>query len=442
MPPPPTVVQMPSIGGLAQGVDLPTDASDVLSEIKGSRIDFVARYYRDPSSRWPPLSAAEAQRLSAQGLKIVTVYEWRSHDPAYFSYAAGYGDGINAYRQAEAVGQPPGSAIYFAVDFNANAAQLPAVEQYFQGVNAGLAAQGGGRSDYKVGVYGSGAVCDAIRRSGLAQYAWLSNSRAWAGSSMYVGWNIHQSGRYANLSFNHDSNEAKDDYGGFQVAGYAPPVNPASAAIAVAAAAPVAAATIVSGAVSAAVPATTAPPSPPPPAAPVAVAAVAPTPPPAPAPRPVVEAALRPPSPPPVAAERAPLPRRAAEDEAPPPEHDSVFGRAVRRAAAELGPATAHAGELRSGRENSRPTRLAAARLATPHERTTPHAAKALAAPKRTVYAAATTKPVAAAAPRNLGASSHGELHDRGRRVSAPRRAQDHGARVQAGRDGAVSVLH
>jgi Rv2525c-like, glycoside hydrolase-like domain len=208
--------------GLARGVDLPTDASDVLNELRGGRLDFVARYYRDPTSRWPALTAPEARRLSSLGLKIVTVWEWHSHDPAYFTYGSGYGDAVKAYRQAKAVGQPPGSAIYFGVDFNARGPDLYRVDNYFRGVAAGLTAASRGRPEYRVGVYGSGAVCAAVKAAGLARYAWLSNSRAWAGSAGYTGWNIKQVGRFANLSFSHDANEARDDYGGFRVAGPVP----------------------------------------------------------------------------------------------------------------------------------------------------------------------------------------------------------------------------
>ncbi len=212
-------VERPRGSGLAQGIDLPTDASDVLGEIKGTPLHFVARYYREPTSRWPTLSGAEVQRLSSLGINIVAIWESHSHRPDYFSYASGYSDALSAARQARAVAQPPGSAIYFAVDFNARGAELPQVDQYFRGVAAGLAAVGKGKAEYRVGVYGSGSVCDAVKRAGLAQYSWLSGSRAWIGSSGYTGWNIRQGTRFAQLSFNHDANEAKGDYGGFRLAG-------------------------------------------------------------------------------------------------------------------------------------------------------------------------------------------------------------------------------
>jgi len=217
---PPPVVQQPRYLGPAQGIDMARDASDALNEIKDSQLDFVARYYRSPTSRWPTLSASEAQRLSSLGVKIVAVWEWHSHDPAYFSYNSGYSDAMSASSQAKTIGQPPGSAIYFAVDYNAPGSDIAGpIQQYFQGVAAGLAAAGGGRPEYRVGVYGSGAVCDAMKRAGLAQYAWLTGSTSWAGTLNYDDWNIRQGGHFSVLSFDHDSNEAKNEYGGFQVAG-------------------------------------------------------------------------------------------------------------------------------------------------------------------------------------------------------------------------------
>ena len=215
VPTPPTrpAVELPKWG---QGIDLATDSSDVLNELKSSRVDFVARYYRNSDSRWPALSPTEAQRLSSSGIKIVAVWEAHSRDPAYFSYSQGYRDATIAYGEARAIGQPAGSAIYFAVDFNAQ--WLFPIDQYFRGIAAGLAAANGGHADYAVGVYGSGLVCDALKRSGLARYCWLSNAFAWDGSTGYEDWNIRQGSRLPELSFKQDSDEARDEYGAFRVA--------------------------------------------------------------------------------------------------------------------------------------------------------------------------------------------------------------------------------
>jgi Rv2525c-like, glycoside hydrolase-like domain len=215
----PQAAQFPSGGGPGQGIDMPTDASDALDALQASRVDFVARYYRDPDSGWPALSPSEARRLSALGLKIVAVYEWHSPDPSHFTYASGYSDAMSAYAQARAVGQPAGSAIYFAVDFKAQDDDLGSVADYFRGVNAGLAAAGGGIGAYAVGVYGSGVVCDAVKRAGLARYSWLSNSINWDGATDYQDWDIMQGAALPGLPFDNDSDQARNDYGGFEVTG-------------------------------------------------------------------------------------------------------------------------------------------------------------------------------------------------------------------------------
>jgi Domain of unknown function (DUF1906) len=216
-PPPPQAIRSPIRIGSGQGIDLATDARDVLNELKNSRVEFVARYYREPESRWPALSSNEAQSLSSQGLRIVAVWESHSRKPAHFSYSSGYSDAVMAYQEARATGQPTGSAIYFAVDFNAQSQWLPSINEYFRGIAAGFAAASGGNPQYAVGVYGSGAVCDSLKRTGMARYAWLSNSIAWTGSIGYQDWNIRQSGVLPELSFNHDADEARNEYGGFQL---------------------------------------------------------------------------------------------------------------------------------------------------------------------------------------------------------------------------------
>ena len=196
------------------GIDLAMDTSNVVEELRGSRIDFVARYYRDPTSSLPALSSQEARKLASLGLKIVAVWEQNSPDPENLSYSSGYSDAFSAYKQAKAIGQPAGSAIYFAIDFNAH--ELEPAKEYFRGIAASLRAASGGRAEYQVGVYGSGAVCDAIKRAGLARYSWLTKATSWDGSLDYNDWNIKQ-GEALPFSFDNDSDEVRGDYGGFRL---------------------------------------------------------------------------------------------------------------------------------------------------------------------------------------------------------------------------------
>jgi hypothetical protein len=83
------------------------------------------------------------------------------------------------------------SAVYFAVDFDATAGEIrSAIIPYFRGV-ARAFAESNGLPVYRVGVYGSGAVCQAVLDAKLAELAWLSCSSGWSGSKTFV-----QSGRW------------------------------------------------------------------------------------------------------------------------------------------------------------------------------------------------------------------------------------------------------
>jgi len=60
-------------------------------------------------------------------------------------------------------------------------------------------------------------VCHALTQAGLAEYTWLAMSTGWAGSRTYTAWSIKQGKALPELSFDNDSDEAKDDCGGFRV---------------------------------------------------------------------------------------------------------------------------------------------------------------------------------------------------------------------------------
>jgi hypothetical protein len=206
--------------GVSRGIDMALDARDVSQELKGSGLHFVARYYRDPASSLPPLSAEEARAVTGAGMKLVTVWQYKSNKPEHFSYASGQADGMAAHRQAKAVGQPPGTAIYFAVDYNVPEPEIRGlIDPYFRGLAAGLAAAAGKSREYRIGVYGSGAVCAYLKGARLAEYAWLSHSRAWAGYGSFANWDIKQGSRTTALSFDHDINEARGEFGAFTIKG-------------------------------------------------------------------------------------------------------------------------------------------------------------------------------------------------------------------------------
>jgi hypothetical protein len=200
------------------GIDLATDAGRVATAINQAGLQFIARYYRNPTSHWPSLSASEARLISSLGLNIVVVWEGASNKASYFSHLAGVNDSTSAYHQAHTIGQPVGSAIYFAVDYDASGPDIVGpVGAYFRGVAAGFAAAGGSTPDYRPGVYGSGAVCQGLVQAGLVDYTWLAMSTGWAGYRDFTTWNIKQGKALSALSFDHDSDQATGDYGSFQI---------------------------------------------------------------------------------------------------------------------------------------------------------------------------------------------------------------------------------
>lgn len=170
-----------------RGFDTPVNCANLADAIKAAGYAYVARYYGPPSSRNKTLlSRGEAEALSRAGLDIVSIWEGRG-DRATFTAANGGREAEQAVALAQAIGQPEGSAIYFAVDYDASKVDvLDRIIPYFKAVKAVLG------SRYKVGAYGSGAVCDALIRAGLVAYTMLACASGWRGSRGYVGADIKQ----------------------------------------------------------------------------------------------------------------------------------------------------------------------------------------------------------------------------------------------------------
>ena len=116
-------------------------------------------------------------------------YHCKKPDHPMTMIEEGQQDGYAALKQAGMVHQPPGSAIYFGVDYdvtlNDGTPKARKIRKniidYFTAINEELKDSG-----YDVGVYGNGAVIDLLLGEGaekpLAKYAWLNASPAHAGS--------------------------------------------------------------------------------------------------------------------------------------------------------------------------------------------------------------------------------------------------------------------
>lgn len=213
---------------MKNGIDTNRQTGSAATCLKQNGIDFVFRYC-SPSTHNPNknLTASEAAALSAANLEIGVIFEDspKKVTVAYFTNARGQQDGTNAWNFTQTVGQPAGSCVYFAVDFDAAPEEIDTILDYFRGVQAGMNTAAGGASAYAIGVYGSGIVCQAVKQdNGLATFSWLTLSQAWGGVKTYAGWDVNQANSTAALCgltiAAYDEDQSQDNFGGFS---YQPP---------------------------------------------------------------------------------------------------------------------------------------------------------------------------------------------------------------------------
>jgi hypothetical protein len=162
-------------------VDLSRPATPhFLKGMKALNVGAVIRYYdhKDETIVGKTLHRKERDLILSSGFSIAVVFQHNNNRFASFTTARGEQDGMRALALARENLQPKGSAIYFGVDgpWGASVQQLAAIKAYFIRAHQ-IVAKGG----YKVGVYGSGLVCEELRSVSLIDYCWLANARSWPG---------------------------------------------------------------------------------------------------------------------------------------------------------------------------------------------------------------------------------------------------------------------
>jgi Domain of unknown function (DUF1906) len=188
-------------------------------------LSFVVRYYsRTTRQAEKQLRPREAAALARAGLDLAVVYQDNARLTADFGLERGKLDGASAFAAAGQVGQPAGSAIYFAVDTDFSAADIAQfVVPYFQGVRLALDAASGGASFYGMGVYGSVLTCRTLRAAGLVRFTWLAESSGWRESANYTAWDIKQfvtDAPLCGIGNGWQRCEAKPEFGQFKPAGF------------------------------------------------------------------------------------------------------------------------------------------------------------------------------------------------------------------------------
>jgi hypothetical protein len=215
-------------------VDTPFKTTSQIPCLASHGVGTVIRYYNFSNSGSFPdkcLQLAEAQALGAQGIRLAVVFQQRQNQVGDFSELKGNAAGRRAYRLAhDEIAQPPASAIYFSVDFDATSGEISNnIVPYFQGVARGFDEESAGAPDYRIGAYGSGLVCGNLTTGGLISLTWLAMSRGFAGTQAALeAGEFHLAQRAPastlcglGVDFN-DPNPARPDFGSFILADDSP----------------------------------------------------------------------------------------------------------------------------------------------------------------------------------------------------------------------------
>jgi len=168
---------------VADGIDCATPLNAATAKaIAAAGYKYVARYLVPLGYAWKRLTPAEADAISSAGMKIVSVYETTANRPAG-GKASGEADGTAAFREAQTIGQPAGSAIYFAVDYDAQPQDYDEIEAYLHAASAQT-------PGYEAGVYGSYAVVEEMAKRGACKHFW--QTYAWSRGKKSVHANLYQ----------------------------------------------------------------------------------------------------------------------------------------------------------------------------------------------------------------------------------------------------------
>lgn len=161
------------------------------------------------------LTVDEVQALHAAGLSIVLNWEY-AQSAALRGFIQGHDDAQAARAQRAQIGAPNTVPVYFSVDFNATAADMPEVLSYVAGCVSVLGYDG-------VGVYGSDAVIAAVANANACK--WLWQTYAWSNGTWDSRAHIQQTRNgvpFAGVSIDQDESMTVD-FGQWEVSAMTQP---------------------------------------------------------------------------------------------------------------------------------------------------------------------------------------------------------------------------
>lgn len=140
-----------------------------LGGLKQAGMTFVCRYV-SPDTTGKNLTANEANAIRANGMNIVTNWEWEK-TAALNGRAQGVSDAARAINMHNDIGGPSQIGIYFSIDFDAQDNEMHQVAAYIDGCTATIGYD-------RVGVYGGKRVIDNMAATNRCKYFW--QTYAWS----------------------------------------------------------------------------------------------------------------------------------------------------------------------------------------------------------------------------------------------------------------------
>lgn len=181
----PTIKQLLTSNGYTGRSAIACDASMIIDNDKAQTLvnhgyQIIGRYLTGTVSsadgpRSKAMTAQELSILSAHGIRVFPIFQDGWHDTDYFRFRGkGTSDALKAIRAANELGFPSGTAIYFAVDYDAYDFE---VTDYILPYLAEVKSVLNRNSKYKLGVYGARNTCiRAMNHSSIrAEYSFVSN---------------------------------------------------------------------------------------------------------------------------------------------------------------------------------------------------------------------------------------------------------------------------
>lgn len=174
---------------MAFGVDYVSGPSPAALVIQ--KVNFACRYTgyfsgynlnNIATTQGKVLTPGEAKALGQVGIALVSNYEWYANR-ALEGHNSGAWDAQVAQKIHAGCGGPSSKPIYFSVDFQATAAQMAEIIDYFHGIASVIGLE-------RTGAYGSYLVIKALFDAGAIHYGW--QTYGWSGGQWDPRANIRQ----------------------------------------------------------------------------------------------------------------------------------------------------------------------------------------------------------------------------------------------------------